>query len=43
VATGNLEVRVHIRSSDEIATLADSFNHMIDGLKRRRRSSGLRQ
>lgn len=33
VARGNLEERVDIRTNDEIAVLADSFNRMVDDLK----------
>ena len=35
VRDGNLDVDVRVKSGDEIATLADSFNHMVGGLKQR--------
>ena len=35
VRSGNLDVNVQVGTSDEIATLADSFNHMIGGLKQK--------
>ena len=35
VRDGNLDVDVRVATSDEISTLADSFNHMVGGLKQR--------
>jgi class 3 adenylate cyclase/ActR/RegA family two-component response regulator len=33
VSQGNLDVHVHIDGNDEVAVLAYSFNHMVDGLR----------
>lgn len=33
VEHGNLDVEIHVRTRDELATLANSFNHMVVGLK----------
>jgi adenylate cyclase len=33
VSQGNLDVHVHIDGNDEVAVLAHSFNHMVDGLR----------
>lgn len=33
IRQGDLEVSIQIRTRDEIGQLADSFNHMVDGLK----------
>jgi len=33
VSQGNLDVHVHVDGNDEVAVLAYSFNHMIDGLR----------
>ncbi len=33
VEHGNLDVEIHVRTRDELATLANSFNHMVLGLK----------
>ena len=35
VRQGNLQIQVNVSSSDEIATLADSFNHMVGGLRQK--------
>ena len=35
VREGNLAINVKVSTSDEIATLADSFNHMIGGLRQK--------
>ena len=35
IRSGNLDARVAVSSTDEIATLADSFNHMAGGLKQK--------
>lgn len=37
VEDGNLEVEIEVRTHDEIATLADSFNHMVVGLREKER------
>ena len=33
VEKGDLEVEIHVKTRDEMATLADSFNHMVVGLR----------
>lgn len=33
VENGDLEVEIHVKTRDEMATLADSFNHMVVGLR----------
>lgn len=33
VEHGNLDVEIHVKTRDELATLANSFNHMVIGLK----------
>jgi len=33
VESGDLAVEIHVRTRDELATLADSFNHMVVGLR----------
>ncbi|QEK11114.1 methyl-accepting chemotaxis protein [Crassaminicella thermophila] len=33
VASGNLQVRVDVKSNDEIGVLADNFNHMIENMR----------
>jgi adenylate cyclase len=33
VEKGNLDVEIHVRTRDEMAMLADSFNHMVVGLR----------
>ena len=35
VEKGDLDVEIHINTRDEMSTLADSFNHMVIGLKER--------
>lgn len=35
VEDGNLEVEIHVETRDEMATLANSFNHMVLGLRER--------
>lgn len=37
VEDGNLEVEIQVRTHDEIATLAHSFNHMVVGLREKER------
>jgi adenylate cyclase len=37
VEDGNLEVEIEVRTHDEIATLAHSFNHMVVGLREKER------
>ncbi|HMM46565.1 MAG TPA: adenylate/guanylate cyclase domain-containing protein [Thiobacillaceae bacterium] len=37
VEDGNLEVEIEVRTHDELATLASSFNHMVVGLRERER------
>jgi len=37
VEQGDLSVRVHANSADEIAALTDSFNHMVAGLREKER------
>ncbi len=36
VAAGNFDFRINMRSGDEVAALADSFNKMTEGLRERR-------
>ena len=35
VREGHLDVQIRVRTSDELETLADSFNHMIGGLRQK--------
>ena len=37
VEGGDLEVEIHVKTSDELATLAESFNHMVAGLREKER------
>ncbi len=37
VEGGDLEVEIHVKTSDELATLADAFNHMVVGLREKER------
>lgn len=37
VEHGDLEVEIHVKTHDELATLADSFNHMVLGLREKER------
>ena len=37
VEAGNLEVEIQVRTHDELATLAHSFNHMVVGLREKER------
>lgn len=37
VEDGNLEVEIQVRTHDELATLANSFNHMVVGLREKER------
>jgi adenylate cyclase len=37
VEAGDLEVEIQVRTHDELATLATSFNHMVGGLRERER------
>ncbi|MDX1762752.1 MAG: ATP-binding protein [bacterium] len=41
VAQGDLTQRIHIQSKDELSTLADSFNNMVDSLERNRKELNL--
>jgi serine phosphatase RsbU (regulator of sigma subunit)/HAMP domain-containing protein len=36
VADGNLDLKIHIETQDEISQLADNFNEMVEGLKERK-------
>jgi adenylate cyclase len=37
VEQGDLAVEIHVRTTDELAMLADSFNHMVAGLREKER------